>query len=320
MTRLTGAIIAEEEYRRVFLDYLTVMVKWPGLKIPWAPLIQSGEGAGKNYLGNIFEGVLGAPNVRIVDASVICDGWNDFHTQGCVTCIINELHIPGERRERITNAIKPLITDRTIAIKEKYRSARNIPNFVNYIVFTNYRDAIHLKPSDRRWFVLFSRLQTKQQIAALTATGIFKDLEPLLGDLSGSLRWWFLHREIAADFPFNGPPPVTKYRQMVIDDSTNPLQDVVESMVLHDNNPMVQEDVISYWHLCKALPPEYRTQQDRVPHYLHALGYEKVDGLQYSNGTRSDVWIHPDHFVPGIANPLEMLKWRGEAAGRVIDI
>lgn len=320
LTRLVDAIIAEDEYRSVFLDYLAVMVKWPGRKVLWAPLIQSAEGAGKNYLGNIFEGVIGAPNVRIVDATVICDGWNDFHTQGCVTCIINELHIPGERRERITNAIKPLITDRVISIKEKYRSARNIPNFVNYIVFTNYRDAIHLKPSDRRWFVIFSKLQTKGQIAALTATGIFKDLEALLGELSGSLRWWLLHREIAADFPFNGPPPATKYRQMVIDDSTNPLQDAVETVIEQGGDPMVQDDVLSHWHLCKALPPEFRNQHGRVPHYLHALGYEKVRGVQHCNGTRSDIWVHLDRFVPGIGSPSELLQWRGEAAGSIADV
>jgi len=320
VTRLVDAIVAEVEYREVLLDYMAVPVKWPGRKVPWGTLIQSEEGAGKNYLGDVMSGALGHPNVRIVDATTICDKWNDFHTQGCVWCIINELLIPGERREKVTNMIKPLITDPIITINEKYRSARNIPNFVNYMVFTNFRDAIHLKPGDRRWFVIFSKLQTKAQIVALTNTGIFKDLESLKNELSGALRYWLLHREIAKDFPFDGPPPVTKYRQMIIDDSTNPLQEAIEDILRHKADPMVQDDVLSAWHLTSALPHDMRKQYTRVSHYLHALGYEKFRDRSYVNGHRSDVWIHADRFITGIGDPVDVLEWRGKAAGDIVEI
>lgn len=318
--QLMAVLVAEPQYQQTLIDYISVPVKWPGRKVPWSPLLQSGEGVGKNYLGNVIGGVLGPPNVRIVDASIICDKWNDFHTQGCVTAIINELHIPGERRERITNAIKPLITDLVISIQEKYRSARNIPNYVNYLVFTNYRDALHLKGSDRRWFVLFSPYQTKAQIMELTASGFFVKLRPLLNEWSGALRYWLLHREISKDFPFDGPPPITRYRQMVIDDSTNPLQEAIETILEHNSDPMVQDDVISYWHLTKALPPELQRQHARVSHYLQALGYEKYRNRPYLNGTRSDVWVRPDKFIQGIGDPVDMLMWRGSAAGSIVDI
>ena len=319
LMELVRAMIEEPSYQEIFVDSLAAAVQFPGRKYPWGTMIQSEEGAGKNFLGKVMAGCIGGVNVKVIDADVICSNFNDFHTQGCVICIINELHIPGERRERITNAIKPLITDDVITIKEKYQSVRNLPNYVNYLVFTNYRDAIHLKPGDRRWFVIFSKLQTKADIARLTATGIFDRLEILMNEWAGALRYWFLHRKISPDFPWRGPPPATKYRQMVIDDSTNPLQEAIDGLLQSGHDPMIQSDVVSLWHLKQALPQDILRRAAKTTHYLQILGFEKWGGPAF-NGRRSEVWYNPRELIDGLGSPPELLDIRGEARGSIIEI
>jgi hypothetical protein len=314
LMELVEAMIEEKEYQEIFVDYLARIVQEPGVKTPWGTMIQSEEGAGKNFLGKVMAGVLGYPNVRVIDADVICGSWNDFHTQGCVFCIINELHIPGERRERITNAIKPLITDDVVTLKEKYRSVRNIPNYVNYLVFTNYRDAIHLKPGDRRWFVIFSRLQTKEDIEDLNKTGIFDRLEILLNEWAGALRYWFLKRKISPDFPVHGPPPATRYRQMIVEDSINPLQDAINDLIRGGRDPMVQEDVLSMWHLNTLLPRDLKMRSAKPSHYLQAMGFEKWGAPKF-NGRKSEVWYNPRKFFSELGTPVQVLDIRAYEYG-----
>jgi len=302
-------VIGNPEYEEVVIDYLSCLVKWPGRKIPWAILIQSVEGVGKNYLGEIMRGALGKPNVRNVSPEVVCDKWNDAIATDAVLVILNEIHIPGERRERVTNSLKALITDMMVMVNQKFVSPREVPNYVNYFAFTNFRDAIHLKPGDRRWFAIESPIQSKAAVQKLNESGHFERMEPLLNELSGALRYFLKHHKIASDFPFQGPPPMTAFRQEIIDGSTSPMEDAITEIIEGDN-PYVGNDVISYNHLVDELPYDVRKKSAKIGHYLNNMGFMKEKKRTEIGGVKTYIWTNRDTYYPELGTPKEILDMK----------
>lgn len=289
-----ATLVAEPEIREVLLDYLAILVQFPGRKIPWLPCIQSAEGTGKGFLGKIMAAVLGQGNVKIVSPEIIRSEWNDWMI-GAQFTILEEIHFPGERREAVMNTLKPFITDPVIPINQRNTSARNEFNWTNAIAFTNFPDALHLKEWDRRWMFVRSPLQTSTQVAAVNESGHFERMEWLLTDAgAGGLRYWFRKREIAESFPMNGPAPKTTYRSAIVEGSKNIMQITIEDIIEDDEHPLVSKKVI---HLARLTELVYRgapnKDSNRIANYLTAMGYERWGGGQriLLDGARGPVWV-----------------------------
>ena len=58
--------------------------------------------------------------------------------------------------------LKPFITNSMIQIEEKGRDHRTVPNFTNYLLLTNYKDALPITNDDRRFCVMYGRIQNEQ--------------------------------------------------------------------------------------------------------------------------------------------------------------
>jgi hypothetical protein len=310
LQKMVAQFAVEPEYQELLLDFLAVPVQFPGRKVPWSPCIQSAEGVGKNLLGEIMAAVLGEVNVRVISPEVQRSQWNDWCV-GSLFNILNEIHHPGEMREKTMNLLKPLISDPVITVNKRNTTARcRVPNFANYIGFTNYKDALHLKESSRRWFVLHSPNQTEAQVRALNASGHFEEVSRLKNELARGLRWWLLKRKLAKDFPWQGPPPLTKYALEVIEMSKNPVQDSIEDM-LTQGSPFYAPDLVSEDHLADAMGRDVKDRGAKVAHYLTVLGFERVPGgREERHGKRTVLWIHRDKWSDMLGTPEEMLNWR----------
>ena len=308
-------LIPEKEYQELFLDFLSFCVQFPGRKIPWAFLFQSAEGIGKGFLGKILARVMGRPNVRNVTPETLKDKWTDWMFDSCLN-ILDEIHLPGEHRERVTNNLKKAITDETLPMMKKYENFSELRNLTNYIGFTNYLDALHLKPSDRRWCIISSILQTKDQVEELNESGHFWRMEPLLHELTGGLRHWLMNRKIGSDFPVNGPPPKTKYWFAVVEESKNPLLLKIEDLT-KTGNPLIAEDVIHYEELNRITAHEQRNNR-KLTTYLRMLGYESFNASERYEigGVRTTVWVNSRKFDGDILDPAETLTARFEASDK----
>lgn len=301
------------DYLELFIDHHAYVVQNPGHKNRWSFLIQSAEGAGKGYFGKIFRQVLGPSNVRIVSPEVLQSQWNDW-SGDTLYIVLEEVHIPGELRERVTNSLKPLIADDTITINKRNTTAQcDKPNYATVIAFTNYHNALHLKDIDRRWCVLYSPLQSKKQIQELTATGHFEKLEWLLTQQgAGGLRYALMTRKINDNYPVNGPAPVTKYLTHLVEESKNHLQVEIEDLISDEDQPLVGSDIIFLPALTNRMSGSPK-DRNRATHYLSALGYYCESPTRVSiNGERGPIWLHTDNYVIGDTSPLEILKIRAE--------
>lgn len=201
------------------LDYLAFNVQCPGQKIRYSPVIVGVEGDGKNALGTLLAEVMGAPNILVLEPRVLTKSdFNGWAQNACV-CVVDELRIQGHSRFDALNALKPLVTNDTVSIHAKGRDPYQIPNVMNFLALTNFKDALPLSDTDRRWFVIFTPWDN---IAGMEVTvgentdAYFKKLFRAIHEEPGALRRWLLDRDLSGFNP-DGRAPVTAEKSVMVE-------------------------------------------------------------------------------------------------------
>lgn len=151
-----------ESDRRTILDYIVHNIRFPGYKIPWAPMIQSTEGTGKGFIQEMLERILGEMYCYSPKAQELVKSGSTFNAwmRAKLLIIVNEIKV-DERRELI-EILKPMITDKRVEIQAKGIDQEMEDNCANWIFFSNFKDAIPVNQNGRRYAVFYSALQSKQ--------------------------------------------------------------------------------------------------------------------------------------------------------------
>lgn len=236
-------LIAEPEYIRVLLDFLAFMVQCPGQKIRWMILLQGVQGCGKSFIVDAMRVVLGTPHVSIVDCNVLHSQYNDW-TVGKQFIAIEEIRVSGQNRHEIMNALKAVISNSHLVINQKFRDPRQVVNRANLIALTNFKDAIVVDDTDRKYYVIQSRMQTKAQVKAL-GEDYFADLYAMLAENAAGLRWFFENWKISDSFNPNGHAPSTHYMTQLVTDSASEAVAAVRGIIKEQDNPLVRRDLLS---------------------------------------------------------------------------
>lgn len=157
-------ILPNENDRHVFFEYLAHAVKFPGYKIPWAPLLQSAEGIGKTVFFEVMQHALGDMYVYSPKAPELVKSGSTFNAwmRGKLLIVVNEIKI-DERRELI-EILKPMITDNRVEIQSKGVDQEMEDNPANWLFFSNYKDAIPINQNGRRYSIFYSALQSRADI------------------------------------------------------------------------------------------------------------------------------------------------------------
>lgn len=211
-------ICGNKEDSEVLLQWLAFQVQYPGKRILWAPVIQSIQGVGKSYFGELLRVCLGDRNIGTVSPTQVTSDFNGWATNVCVN-VLEELRVKGHNRHEATNALKPLITDRMIQINEKGVKPYMTYNTANYMCFTNYRDALPLDGDDRRWWVIFAPIQSLAEMKKYTGLGASEYFSRLFGAIEGygpEIRKWMLEVEISKEFKAIKQAPMTGHKERMI--------------------------------------------------------------------------------------------------------
>ncbi len=297
-------LIKETEYRNTVVDFLAYQVQSPGRKVRYAVLIQGVEGAGKTFIAEAMKAVLGHRHVNTVDGAAIKSSFNDWAV-GYQFVVIEEVYVSGGNRKDVMNSLKPLITNPDVAINQKFRSSRTVANATNYLMFTNHHDALALDNGDRRYFVIKSALQTKQQVAAL-GPDHFPALFTMLTERAGALRSWLLHWQISPDFNPDAAAPHTHYKDEVVEDTADDLTSAVRAMMAEGDHPLIQYDIVST-HAIKAvltLGGYYKFSDQWIGRVLREEGMTKA-GRKRVGEELHYIWARP-----GVVNALDIAKER----------
>lgn len=309
--QLIAPLVREAALQELLIDYCAFLVQHPGEKITWSFLIQSAQGAGKGTLTEVMEGVLGPVNVKVISSEMVRSGFNEW-ARNAVLGVFNEIYIPGDRRDQVMNSLKPLISDLTIPISIKHKDSQNrVRNTMNYLAFSNFKDACAMTDSERRWCVVFSPVQTREQVLSLQHVGHFDQVRWLLTpEGTAGLRYYLERRKFSDDFEPKGHAPDTPYRREVVASSKNPLQVAIEEAIEDAVDPLITKEVIHENRMCELVCRSPR-EQSLVHRYLAALGYERytMNRVMVGSGPKSYLWVNYRHWQNGIA-PQKFLEQR----------
>lgn len=154
-------IIGDENDRRSLLEYLAHNVKYPGHKIPWAPLIQSDvQGVGKNVLKFAMQHCMGRNYVHPAKAKQLVDSGAKFNAwmTGKLFIIADEIKVDSKRD--MMSSLTEMISEKVLEIEGKGVDQIVGDNIANWLFFTNHRDAIPIGVHDRRFAPFFSDIQS----------------------------------------------------------------------------------------------------------------------------------------------------------------
>lgn len=199
-------------------QWIAFQVQQPGRKILWSPIIQGAQGIGKSFFGELLRKSLGSRNVGIIKSESISSDFNGWATGTCVN-VIEELHISGRNRFQVVNAIKPLITEPRIQINDKYVSQFTTLNTTNYICFTNRRDALPISVDDRRWWIIFSPIDSLDKLEFKSGeqrNDYFEKLWRTISEFGPEIRRWLLDLELTDEFMGYAQAPHTVEKDRIV--------------------------------------------------------------------------------------------------------
>ena len=140
-------------HQRFMLDWLAWQVQRPGELVGWVPLIIGCLGDGKSILFELITAAVGSNNTKLMGNKSIQGNFQDWATNSSVTAF-EELKVDARHSRQVANDMKPFITEKRVSVNGKGSKETTIPNFSNYMAFSNYGDPIAINNGDRRWFIL----------------------------------------------------------------------------------------------------------------------------------------------------------------------
>ena len=237
-------LVQEEAYQVMLIDWLAFQVQNPGIKIRYAVLIQGAEGCGKTLLAEAMLAVLGKGNVNRIDANTLLKDLFNGWAMGSQLVAVEEIRVIGHNRYEVMNRLKPCISNDFISVRQPYREAVQMPNNVNYIMFTNHHDSLAVSESDRRYLVINSPLQNKQQVAQLGPKH-FDPIYQMLKTNAGGLRAWFESWSISPEFKADGHAPTTTYLSDLMRASASPITAAVSDAITDQDHALLKVDLVS---------------------------------------------------------------------------
>lgn len=276
------------------LDWLAHNVQFPGVKIRFSPLIQGIPGDGKSFIGKLMASTMGQPNVSIISAQSVNSNFSAW-AQGCCLGVMEEIRMQGNNRFEALNALKELITNDTIAVIGKGRDQINVPNTINYLATTNFRDALPLDDGDRRWLVIFTQWKNIAEFerkVGCTYDLYFDRLSGAIENHAGALRQWLRSRAISEKFNRHGRPPETAEKKTMVS-LGRPSIDVIAESIISEQAYGIYPDVLSSGHLTAEMegnPGVAPPRGSAVSSMLDRLGYIQFHKVIKWNGKPIRPW------------------------------
>jgi len=285
-------LIAEPEYRDILQSFFAYQVQQPGEKVNWAPLIQSAQGAGKSFLAAAMSVVLGRRNVTKVSAQLVMEDKYTAWAYGHQLVVMEEVRIVGSNRHAVMDKIKPFITDELISVRRMREDSAMVPNNANYLMFTNYHDALAITDADRRYFVVQSPLQTVEAVSSLGGEAYFEHLFAILSDNASGLLSYLRNYKLSPLFKPKGRAVITPYLREFAMNAASPLQSVVMQTIQDEPHPLVRRDLLSLACLRGAMDatnlPNFSDQA--LAGCLRELGWAKATRGRV-DGQLHQLWV-----------------------------
>lgn len=250
LQRLLKDLYPDENHRSMILDFLAHAYRFPDRKLKYALLLKGANQEGKTLLYRLLRRVLGARNCATVLSAQLKKEFNDF-IDGKLLCCIEEIKLSGREGAEALNNLKAPITNEDISVEGKGTKVRDIENYANWLVFTNFEDAVPIEDDDSRWLVIFSKFKNNAETAAWK-TKLLKedggDYRSILYNEIHDNPWQFIRFFEKYAFSEHYQPtdraPHTVFKRLMNEDGRSEERVVLEDMLKEEHNPLVTADYV----------------------------------------------------------------------------
>lgn len=279
------------QWAHVMWDFGAYLVQKPGAKIRWAPLVQSGVGAGKGLWAAFLTRALGFSNVQRLAAEHVLEATYNSWASGFQLTVLDEVYNVGHNNHRVMNKLKPSISDDFVSVRALYEPVQTVPNVMNFIMFTNHHNSLAVHDSDRRYFVLKSPLQGEGDMRALGGDSYFSKGYNLLSTHAGGIRALLEAWTISPSFSPEGRAPVTPFLKELAAATASPLAAAVQDALDDQPHALVRRDLVSLHVLRAVLPPDRLAQfsDQGLAAVLREKGFVSA-GRHDLEGVRHALW------------------------------
>ena len=289
-------ICSSDKNAHIFTQWLAHCVQFPGKQILWSPVIQSIQGVGKSFFGELLRSCLGDRNVGTVSPTQVVSDFNGWATNVMVN-VLEELRVKGHNRYDAVNSLKPLITDRMIQINDKGVKQYMTYNTTNYICFTNYKDSLPLNEDDRRWWVIFVPVDSLEEMEKVIGESIKTYFPKLFDSVRNNghiIRKWLLDFPLTVEFLNTKQAPMTEHKLGMIATEEAGVEGLMEIKdLINRGGEFFNDNVISSSDLFDQVIFEHPELQiiGRSRHViLKKLGYSALPKPMKLNGKTRRMW------------------------------
>lgn len=233
--------------RTLVLDYMAYNVQFPAEKIVWGIVMVGAEGGGKTFISKLMSRVLGNRNVGPVAASEIQDKYTGW-AEGRKMNFVEEIRLQGQNRYEIIEKLKIYLSNEDAPIRKMHTDSYVVPNVTNYVMFTNHWDALPLSRGDRRYYVVATSFQTKEEIEDWEAQhpSYFTELYAAVSEHGEVLRHWLLTRTLSDKFQPKRRALDSHAKRLMRDVSeSSDEHDALDQVLLNSTDPEVSELLVN---------------------------------------------------------------------------
>lgn len=134
------------------MNWFVFTVAQPQTRIPWAPVLISGEGRGKSWLFECIKAMFDGKYTAAVETKELESQFNSYMADTILVCF-EEVHT--RNKHETLDQFKTLITNPTLEINQKHGVKGQREIYANTFMTSNYDDALALAPGkdSRRYWV-----------------------------------------------------------------------------------------------------------------------------------------------------------------------
>jgi len=308
-------IFGADDRCSLFTNWLAFVIQFPGVKAGWCPLIQSEEAMGKTFFGTLLKKCLGGDNVKDMSPEMLQSEFTEWCSGRCIN-VLEELKMSGANRYVAYNKLKPYITNPDVNWNEKGIAKRVVKNVVNYIAFTNYKDAIPASDGDRRYGMFFVECESKEKFKEYTGVAheeYFRNLYSAMNNYCDQILKWLSELELSDkdQRDITGNAPRTAEKDSVILTEKSSIEGLYEiSELLEEGGELYNKEMFSSVALFAALSLHHTnlaatltpTAKNTI---LKRLNYTQYPSRVKFKNVKHQIWVkNPNTSLEKIKNIL----------------
>lgn len=156
--------LPNERDREIFLTYMSSVVRNPGMKAQWWPVIQGGQGNGKTVHLNCMRYAVGPRYCHLVNTDKMTRGQSNFNAWVDGRLFVGLEEVYATDRRQFFESFKTTVTNSYLPVEKKGVDEATMDNRCNGMITTNHKDGVPLGAKDRRYCIFFMAQQTLEDV------------------------------------------------------------------------------------------------------------------------------------------------------------